>query len=224
MPRARAFRVVAPLLVLVCLALQPAGAGARLSSAPTARQDTATASGATAPPPPGLGSLTDIHIDASSGPVGEAPSGSVSFDVWINRITHIEPFPLDISGPVTCLNVFSPNAALINADTSYGIVTVELVDNGGGGLDSLSFGSGNAAGDCATFPSGEFEFDYDRVLGAGRATVFDAKPYPTSKERCKRGGWRSFGFPNQGRCICFVLNGPRAPRAPTPEPPPRSPS
>lgn len=29
-------------------------------------------------------------------------------------------------------------------------------------------------------------------------------PVPTSKAQCKHGGWRRFGFKNQGRCIHFV--------------------
>ena len=29
-------------------------------------------------------------------------------------------------------------------------------------------------------------------------------PVPTTKEQCKNGGWREFGYPNQGTCISFV--------------------
>jgi DNA-binding beta-propeller fold protein YncE len=32
---------------------------------------------------------------------------------------------------------------------------------------------------------------------------------PTSKEQCKKGGWRRFGFENQGQCIRFVKRGPK---------------
>ena len=28
---------------------------------------------------------------------------------------------------------------------------------------------------------------------------------PTTKEQCKNGGWRQFGFKNQGTCIDFVM-------------------
>jgi len=27
---------------------------------------------------------------------------------------------------------------------------------------------------------------------------------PTNKDQCKKGGWRQFGFKNQGQCIAFV--------------------
>jgi DNA-binding beta-propeller fold protein YncE len=32
---------------------------------------------------------------------------------------------------------------------------------------------------------------------------------PTSKEQCKRGGYRQFGFKNQGQCVAFVERGPK---------------
>jgi hypothetical protein len=31
---------------------------------------------------------------------------------------------------------------------------------------------------------------------------------PTGKDQCKHGGWRRFGFKNQGQCIAFVHHGP----------------
>jgi DNA-binding beta-propeller fold protein YncE len=33
------------------------------------------------------------------------------------------------------------------------------------------------------------------------------RPFPTAFRDCKRGGWRDFGFKNQGQCIVFVLRG-----------------
>jgi hypothetical protein len=32
---------------------------------------------------------------------------------------------------------------------------------------------------------------------------------PTTKNQCKNGGWREFGFRNQGQCIRFVTHGPK---------------
>jgi hypothetical protein len=32
---------------------------------------------------------------------------------------------------------------------------------------------------------------------------------PTTKDQCKHGGWRQFGFKNQGQCIRFVKHGPK---------------
>ena len=32
---------------------------------------------------------------------------------------------------------------------------------------------------------------------------------PTTKDQCKHGGWKQFGFKNQGRCVAFVQRGPK---------------
>jgi hypothetical protein len=42
--------------------------------------------------------------------------------------------------------------------------------------------------------------------GAGPAGIAVAS-VPTSKEQCKHGGWKQFGFKNQGQCIRFVQHG-----------------
>jgi hypothetical protein len=39
--------------------------------------------------------------------------------------------------------------------------------------------------------------------------VVDAPPFPTAKNQCKNGGWKQFGFKNQGQCIRFVNHGPK---------------
>ena len=45
-------------------------------------------------------------------------------------------------------------------------------------------------------------------IEAGDITVVDAQALPTTKDQCKDGGWRDFGFKNQGQCIKFVQHGP----------------
>jgi hypothetical protein len=72
------------------------------------------------------------------------------------------------------------------------------------------------AGPIATFPAGIAPGSYavvlfkipifNVVLGSiqiGNCTS-PPPPTPTSKELCKNGGWRDFGFENQGQCIAFV--------------------
>ena len=34
-------------------------------------------------------------------------------------------------------------------------------------------------------------------------------PFPSSKDQCKKDGWKAFGFKNQGDCIKFVNTGKR---------------
>ena len=158
------FSAVAAAAALISLSLTPAA---------TAAVNTATATGSSRTPP-GLATVASLAIDAHSGPGGSEPGGSVSFDVYINRITHPEPFPYHLEGPVTCLDV-QGHRALINFDAGFP-VTVELDDNGGNGNDGFGLTFGNVAGQCSA-PGGEqFEFNHDSVLGNGRAVVFDAPP------------------------------------------------
>jgi hypothetical protein len=169
-------------LALVLVAMTPAAAmGAAkgtdrpLQGASTST-DTATATGDSYGAPI-LGGVYNIAISASSGPSGENPSGTVSFDLLINRIDHPQPFLINYAGPVTCLNV-QGNTAILNADTSeYGLATVELTDNGGGGADNFRFGFGNAPTDCSSFPGSSMA---DVPLQAGRAVVYDASTTPTT--------------------------------------------
>lgn len=151
---------------------------AALTVAPAAasRLNTATATGSSRTPP-ALGTVANLAIDARSGPGGVDPGGSVSFDVYINRITHLEPFPYHLEGPVTCLDV-QGHRALVNFDFGFP-VTVELDDNGDDGNDGFGLTTGNAADRCSTPGSGSFEFDYDLILGDGRAAVVDAPPATT---------------------------------------------
>src|SRR5689334_317355 len=146
-------RIIATTVVLAaCLgatAVSPAEGAAPLN--------TATATGASRPETPTLGTVSSIAIDAHSGPGGTSPGGSVSFDVWINRITHLEPFPLHFEGPVSCLDV-AGHRALINFDWGGLPVTVELDDNGGGGNDGFGLTSGNPADECAAPGQPTFEF------------------------------------------------------------------
>jgi hypothetical protein len=175
-----AFALIAGVIVLA-----PGAAVAKQPVPPTAALDTATASG-------DGGVFTNIHINASSGPTGENPSGTGSFVAF---------GIFNIGGPVTCLNVTGNTAVLnINDQTfGFGILTVTLTDNGGNGRDEMNAApSGRAPTDCSPF-SGTQD-----TLSSGRATVFDAPPLPTSKEQCKNDGWAQYGFANQGQCIKFV--------------------
>jgi hypothetical protein len=181
-------------LALMGLVLAPSASGA-------AQLDTATASGSTS------NGFSNINISAQSGTSGQNPSGTVSFTV----------VGLNLSGAVTCLSVTgpdkgggtlgSPTTAVINFQNTVppfaGINTVELVDNGGNGADLFTAApTFRAPSDCS--PLGVATSPLN-----GRAVVFDAPPLPTSKDQCKKGGWRNFGstFKNQGDCVSFVENG-----------------
>jgi hypothetical protein len=173
----------------------------------------------------------DVHLDASSGPLGENPTGIVSWHAggglgptWF--------------GDVSCLSV-SGNAAIIGFGDGYfdyvfsqiywiaGLIRV--VDNGPGLDDTfewveLQTGEPSRTfppvgdplpgpADCSSFPAGgqilSFPLFENFPELAGDIVVTDAQPFPTSKEQCKNGGWLNFPeFKNQGECVAFVNQGP----------------
>jgi hypothetical protein len=103
--------------------------------------------------------------------------------------------------------VVSPTTAVLNFQDQrlgFGLITVELVDNGGNGADiMMAAPSGRAPSDCSLPFSGTTV-----TLTNGRAVVFDAPLLPTSKEQCRNGGWRNFPqFKNQGDCVSFIETG-----------------
>lgn len=177
------------------------------SAAPALDTVTATGSGlVTQPPPPFPGAqLTNINISARSSPGGQNASGTASFSNTF-------------SGPVTCLSVTgsdqgggtsaSPTTAVLNflqtnPPFAGSVITIQLVDNGGNGADTISISSPNAhaSADCSPLLAANTE----ATLNNGRATVIDAPSAPTSKAQCKNGGWRDFPqFKNQGQCVAFV--------------------
>jgi hypothetical protein len=178
----------------VALALA-SGAGAQ-----TVAQDSVVVTGA--PVAQAGSSFTEIAINATSDPSGGNPTGRVTFAIVFSPGVG---FPVD--GPVTCLSV-SGNTATINVQDQafgFGIVTVHVVDE----PDSFVAGPvGRAPTDCSP-PIGWI----DIPLSGGDVAIRDALPLPTSKDQCKRGGWREYGFKNQGECVSFVSRGGKSPIA-----------
>jgi hypothetical protein len=143
-------------------------------------------------------------VQATSGPAGEDPRGSVGLELTLRGIT------LQVGGPVRCLSV-SGNQAVVGFEPSLLApgALIEVVDNGppGSGTPDLFIAYALLepvdASSCvlSDFPR--------QPLVEGDLTVTDATA-PTSKEQCERRGWRSFpGFKNQGQCVAFVQRGPR---------------
>jgi Bacterial Ig-like domain len=175
-------------LALVALALAPATGEAKLPPTPAPQLDTATATGRTAVfHEPLLGNYWPWHqisVNAHSGPSGENPGGSVSFGGFaIFRLDVL----VEISGPVTCLNV-TGNKAIIKFDATLKFPDIggepvppkssriALVDNGGSGLDQFDFSYDDptSSGDCSGEASGQ------PLVADGRAAVFDAQPASTA--------------------------------------------
>jgi uncharacterized delta-60 repeat protein len=99
---------------------------------------------------------------------------------------------------------YLPDASLDTTFSGDGIVN----DNGGLALLLQPDGRLVVAGSfSATGGEGGYDIYVARYLGAAPAGVGP----PTSKEQCKRGGWRTFTIPrafvSQGECIDFVTTG-----------------
>lgn len=154
---------------------------------------------------------TSFSGSIQAGPSGENPTGSLTTSGFLN-----------FTATATCLNV-SGNAAVIGFRIDTGPQAgqgflVSIVDNGppvgGQPVDTVVY-SGLLPTPPATCPApGDapppgFSSTGGGPLTSGDLTVIDALPLPTSKDQCTRGGWRQFGFRNQGECVAFVQRGPR---------------
>jgi hypothetical protein len=87
---------------------------------------------------------------------------------------------------------------------------------GGGGLFGGGGGGNLTSGDGVRAPGGGGGGGSNLVPTGGTASIATTtgpsiiisytvpKPAPTTKEQCKKGGWKNFSFPDQGTCITFV--------------------
>lgn len=172
----------------------------------------------------------NIDVEVQSGPAGESPSGTVILDeqgTTPGGSTHTET-------DATCLSVSNGVAIVGVAGThqrfgATGFVVpvaglVRVVDAGGpnSGADTfqvaVEFGSEfgpplPGPTSCSAFP-GPFQTGLLPVFTneAGDIVVTDTQPFPTTKDQCKNGGWRSYNvFKNQGACVSFVATGGKNP-------------
>lgn len=168
-----------------------------LAQAPVS--DSATGSGTFA--------ATTFEGSAVSGPNGENPTGFVRLSGFYN-----------FEGTVTCLNVSGTRAVIgyrIETGSTAGQgFLVEIADNGptppGGTPTDQVISYSELPAPPVTCPAPSLLAG--GTLTSGDFVVIDATtaPIPTSKEQCKRGGWRDLvdgegrPFTNQGSCTAFV--------------------
>jgi hypothetical protein len=153
------------------------------------------------------------NINASSGPSGESPTGSIEADVFSGG-----GGTFTVNFQVTCLQVAANRAVIggrATADATVAQAYLVVVDEPGAVqdrlLDQVFVNDPTAPATCAAFDA--------QTAGAtpppahsGSIVVIDAQPFPTSKDQCKNGGWRNFpGFKNQGDCVSFVATGGKTP-------------
>jgi hypothetical protein len=148
-----------------------------------------------------IGRAVPLFFDASSGPQGENPTGTVEI--------------FFVPGSVTCLSV-QGNRAVIGASwtgptPAFGApnLLIYVVDGGDVGdppPDIIGAVAVEAAPTVCPAPGGHEDYP----IFVGNITVVDAQPpSPTSKEQCKDGDWLNFPqFKNQGQCLAFANHGP----------------
>jgi hypothetical protein len=180
-------RSFARALVLVVLA---ACACLALPSTAAAQQDSVIGSGEADARP--------FSVNAVSGPAGENATGSLSFVLGIG----------DLTGDVTCLNV-SGSQAVVGGPVTGGTAAPAgsgyffHVDDRAPMSDLVRLEILGSPPSACGPPS----FISPTLVTVGDIVVTDAPappPLPTSKDECKDGGWRQFGFRNQGECVAFV--------------------
>ena len=188
-------------LTIVVAAVGMACACADASPAQAATQDSVD----------GVGELqfADVEVHARSGPSGENATGQVEI--------RFRDTSVSIAGPVTCLAVSTVTQPTGDADVSAvvnfvsddgSVWTFQLTRTPSAAVNSFLVERTNRSPtDCSRLP-GFFGSDGSSYI------VVDAQPLPTSKDRCKNGGWKTFGvFKNQGDCVSFVATGGKNPPA-----------
>jgi hypothetical protein len=188
----RAGRIIAGLGLLAALAV-PAAAGAAPKPSPSF-QDSAIGSGSTS-------FFTKFDFNVTGGPSGENPTGVATSDGFG---AHFE------GSSIACLAVNGNTATFAGSlkPNVFGFTDfrVTVVDNGpaNSGLDTDAANAYFAPVGCSA-P----ETSFLGTLTSGDIVVTDSPPPPTSKDQCKKGGHRQYGFTNQGRCVAFVQRQPR---------------
>jgi hypothetical protein len=160
-----------------------------------------------------LSQFRGLSVDAHSDPDGSNPSGEASAGL---RSTY------SVSGHVTCMTVVGNRATVgFAVDSGFSVFgnlghVIFVEDNGspGAGRDLANdvetalpptFCAAPTDEDLVPFP---FIPIRPQPIEAGDITVVDAQPLPITKEQCTDGGWKQFGFKNQGQCIAFLERGP----------------
>ena len=88
--------------------------------------------------------------------------------------------------------------------------TIEFSDDDGGGGVGPATLNADANGDFSFYFGSEVPSTYTVTVEIGSVTLVQSLHVdcstPSSKADCKDGGWRRFGFRNQGQCVASVAH------------------
>ena len=155
-----------------------------------------------------------IFFDASSGPSGRNPTGTVTFVLDFGGIPDVSP----AGYTVTCLKV-SGNRAAVGGVLAYHqggpppppSVVFYVEDGVDGAPDRTLINGLESSSPPTTCPDPLPAGHWALLPSRGRdLIVHDAvEPVPSSKDQCRNGGWRNYPqFKNVGQCVAFVNHGP----------------
>jgi hypothetical protein len=198
--------IVPALAASLGLALAPA-AGAQ-----TPAQDSVTGTGANCVQvgtcPPGVtADYWSLTVDASSGPSGGDPAGTVT---WYQRYLGggtrgaVDVTCLSVSGDVAIIGIAGTRTFFgVFGEIPQPIAGLIRVTDKGGPASSLDrfelhLTEPPDPADCSSFPAGE------EVLrnADGDFAVHDAPSVPGAVSQCENGGWQAFGtFAGEAACI-----------------------
>ncbi len=214
-----------PAVVAVGIGLIGPGAAEAQSAATDSVEGTALAcrqppDGCLSLPPGQFGTLVRLTADAHSGPSGESPGGTMTWDErFVGGFSHsaTNVTCLSVSGGTAVVGVTGIRRVTIIAGsidvTIVGLIRV--VAGPGSGPDTIEFDVEQGLPspptpvppgptDCSAFPA---SVPLDTADDEGDLVVHDAQALPTSKAQCRNGGWRIYGvFKNQGDCVSFVTH------------------
>ncbi len=184
-----------------------------------------------------------LEVDVESGPVGEHPTGTVAWgELGLtpggSTSARAEATCLSVSGHVAIIGVSGFWERF--GSGGFGLQftgLVRVVDGGGPNSAADTFQTAYEYGGplppgppppplpgpttCSSFPGpfrtgprSPFFFPAVFTNEVGDVSVTDTRRLPTSKDQCKKGGWRTYGvFKNQGDCVSFVATGGKNPPA-----------
>jgi DNA-binding beta-propeller fold protein YncE len=100
--------------------------------------------------------------------------------------------------PATVAAGIAPEGVAVSADGK----SVYVANNDSNSISQYDIGAGGALTpkSPATVAAGN---------GPRGVALSPPRRVPTTKEQCRHGGWKQFGFKNQGQCIRFVKHGPK---------------
>jgi hypothetical protein len=118
----------------------------------------------------------------------------------LTLVRQCDVFPAGISSANVLLTGFPPLTSfeLTLVFGENGLGPVQLTTDESGSFDLADIGA---------LGIGPAEWTATVVWSGGTLTesLFVDCSQPASKEDCKNGGWREFGFKSQGECIAFVV-------------------